>query len=137
MSDLTEEQWVYVQPYLGGRAATTCLGRPPRDDREVLDAILWILRTGASWADLPPRYPPRSTCWHRYTEWHRSGVIAAVLEALRAHLSETAGIDPLQVNVAAALPCCEHERCWQYQTGVLFLSPRVQRLLRHHNRNSS
>ena len=56
--DLTDEQWVLIGPFLpkltrrkDGR------GRPWRENRAVLNGILWILRTGAPWADLPGRYP--------------------------------------------------------------------------------
>jgi transposase len=41
-------------------------GRKPRDPREVLNGILWVLRTGAPWKDLPGRYPPRQTCHRRF-----------------------------------------------------------------------
>jgi len=57
--DLTDEQWVVLEPLLGqlprradGR------GRPWRDSRQVLNGTLCILRTGVQWADLPERYPP-------------------------------------------------------------------------------
>jgi transposase len=57
--DLTEEQWEILEPLIptpprreDGR------GRPWRDPRDVLNGILWILRTGAPWKDLPERYPP-------------------------------------------------------------------------------
>jgi transposase len=57
--DLTDEQWQILEPLIpdpprreDGR------GRPWRDPRDVLNSILWILRTGAPWKDLPERYPP-------------------------------------------------------------------------------
>ncbi len=129
MSDLTDDQWLYVQPYLSDSQSDNHRGRPRSNDREVLNAILWILRTGASWGDLPDRYPPRSTCWRRYSRWRRNGVLAAVLDALRVHLYKTAGIDVSSFDVAAAFPCCQNERCWQWQTTRLFFSPRAQRAL--------
>lgn len=64
--DLTDEQWRLIEPLIpipprraDGR------GRPRRHPRDVMNGILWIMRTGAAWADMPDRYPPGSTC-HRY-----------------------------------------------------------------------
>ncbi|MGE5444032.1 MAG: transposase, partial [Ignavibacteriales bacterium] len=43
-------------------------GRPWRDNREVLNGILWILRSGARWKDLPERFPPYQTCHRRFQQ---------------------------------------------------------------------
>jgi transposase len=66
--DLSDAQWEILDPVIpdfsrrkDGR------GRPPRDRREVLNGILYILRTGAPWADLPERYPPYQTCYRRFS----------------------------------------------------------------------
>ncbi len=59
----------------------------------VLNGILWILRTGALWADLPKRYPSKSTCHCRFQEWTASGVFARILTALAEDLEERGGID--------------------------------------------
>src|SRR5918999_3845063 len=73
--DLTDEQWDVLKLIIpapprrpDGR------GRPWRDPRAVLNGILWILRTGAQWKDLPERYPPYQTCHRRFQHWVRSGV---------------------------------------------------------------
>src|SRR5215475_12190375 len=74
--DLTEEQWKLVETILpedpvrdDGR------GRPWSDRRKVLNGVLWILRTGAPWKDLPPRYGPYQTAHRRFQNWVRSGVM--------------------------------------------------------------
>ena len=74
--DLTDEQWEVLEPLIpvpprrgDGR------GRPWRDPRDVLNAILWILRTGAPWKDLPERYPPYQTCHRRFQKWIEEGVL--------------------------------------------------------------
>ena len=92
--DLTDEQWSVVGPLIGplprradGR------GRPWRDSREVTNGILWILRTGAQWADLPERYPPYQTCHRRFQRWVRDGTLERVLEALARDLKERGGLD--------------------------------------------
>jgi len=55
-------------------------GRPWREKRAVLNGILWILRTGAPWADLPDRYPSYQTCHRRFQQWVRAGVLRSILE---------------------------------------------------------
>jgi hypothetical protein len=57
-------------------------GRPWRGRREVLDGILFILRTGAPWVDLPDHYPPYQTCHRRFQQWVRTGVMKGILEAV-------------------------------------------------------
>jgi len=68
-------------------------GRPWRSSRAVLDGILWILRTGAQWADLPDRYPPHQTGHRRYQRWVREGLFERILEALAQDLKERGGLD--------------------------------------------
>ena len=64
--DLTDEQWNILEPFI---PVPTCRedgrGRPWKDRRAVLNGILWVLRTGAPWADLPKRYPSYQTCHRR------------------------------------------------------------------------
>ena len=58
-------------------------GPPPaHDDRSVLNGILWVLRTGSAWADLPERFPSSSTCYRRFSEWAEVGVFQKIFEAL-------------------------------------------------------
>ena len=92
--NLTDEQWKVLEPLVGelprradGR------GRPWRSSREVLDGILWILRTGARWADLPERYPPYRTGHRRTRRWVRDGTLERVLEALARDLKERGQLD--------------------------------------------
>jgi hypothetical protein len=59
----------------------------------VLDGILWILRTGAPWADLPARYPSHQTCHRRFQPWVRAGVLRSVLEILAQALHNEGYLD--------------------------------------------
>lgn len=81
--DLTNEQWARLEPLLPPERSGQ-KGHPYRAHRPVLDGILWIQRTGAAWEDLPPRYPPRSTCHDRLARWQRDGTWTKVLQALLA-----------------------------------------------------
>ena len=92
--DLTDAQWEILDCLIpepprrkDGR------GRPWRGRREVLDGILFILRTRAPWADLPERYPPYQTCHRRFQQWVRSGVMRGVLESLAEDLRSRGGFD--------------------------------------------
>lgn len=68
-------------------------GRPWKENRAVLNGILWILRTGAPWADLPTRYPSYQTCHRRFQRWVRSGVLKDVLEVLAGALHHEGFLD--------------------------------------------
>ncbi|WP_448520365.1 transposase, partial [Rhodoflexus sp.] len=55
--------------------------------------ILWVLRTGAAWKDLPDRYPPYQTCHRRYQQWVREGAMDMVLHSLAQDLLDRGQID--------------------------------------------
>jgi putative transposase len=80
-SDLTDEQWAVIEPHLppepgGGRPRTT-------DMRDVLDAILYILRTGCQWRYLPGDLPPKSTVWRYFDRWRSDGTLDRIHDLLR------------------------------------------------------
>ena len=80
---LTDPQWALGGPLLPKpEARKDRRGRPRQDDRRILDGMLWILRTGAQWDELPRTFPPQSTCHERFQEWNRSGALAEILKAL-------------------------------------------------------
>ena len=82
---LTDAQWEKIRPLLPKRRKRPHGGRPPADDRKVLEGILWILRSGARWCDLPVEFPSPSTCWRRLRDWEEQEVW---LEIWRTFLSE-------------------------------------------------
>ena len=69
--ELTDEQWAALAPHLPPQRAAT--GRPAKDHRTVVEGVLWRLRTGAPWRDLPERYGPWQTCHARLVRWQRDG----------------------------------------------------------------
>ncbi len=85
---VTDKLWERVQPLLPARRPQPKGGRPWADDRECLEGILWVLRSGARWRDLPIDLPSPSTCWRRLQEWAGEGCLddiqAAVLQELDA-----------------------------------------------------
>jgi transposase len=77
---LTEAQWARVKPLLPGPSNKG--GRPRKRDRSMVEAMLWILRTGAPWRDLPSAYGPWMSVYTRFSRWSASGVLAGLFEAL-------------------------------------------------------
>ena len=71
---INDDRWKLLKPLLPEPKINPKGGRPPCDNREVLEGILWILRTGARWEDLPDRYPSSSTCWRRLRLWEDFGI---------------------------------------------------------------
>jgi transposase len=92
--DLTDEQWDFIGPFLPtlGRRKDG-RGRPWRENRAVLNGILWILRTGAPWADLPDHYPSYQTCHRRFQQWVQSGVLKDILSVLAQALHDEGFLD--------------------------------------------
>jgi len=84
-SEPTDEQWRLIEPLLPKPKPSPRGGRRPLANRAVFEGILWVLRTGARWKDLPPQYPSPSTCWRRLRDWEEQGVWR---EAWRAFLSK-------------------------------------------------
>jgi transposase len=93
--DLTDEQWAIIAPLLPKmEVRTDGRGRPRvHDDRAVMNGVLWVLRTGAAWCDLPNVFPSGSTCYRRFSLWVKTGVLRKVLEALAQDLEERGKID--------------------------------------------
>lgn len=87
---LTDAQWETVKKHL---PTLTSRGRPFADDRACLEGILWVLRTGARWQDLPDEYPSPSTCWRRLKLWSERGVWLTVWRALLGRLDRAQRLD--------------------------------------------
>jgi len=71
---LSAEQWARLAPLLPKRKRHPQGCRPRVDDRACLEEILWVLRTGTRWRDLPRQYPSPATWWRRLAEWERADV---------------------------------------------------------------
>ncbi len=89
--ELTDAQWEQIAPLLPPRKPRT--GRPAEDHRQVLNGMLWILRTGAPWADLPARYGPVGTVSSRFYRWRQAGVFDRVLRRLQAQADARGDLD--------------------------------------------
>ena len=90
---MTDEQWEKIKPLIPVRPPRPKGGRPPADDRACFEGILWILKTGARWRDLPDQYPNPSTCWRRLKEWHEGGILKDMWRAFLSELDHEGVLD--------------------------------------------
>lgn len=87
---LTDEQWALIADIFSAPAKT---GRPPKDRRMILDGILWILRTGAPWRDMPESFGAWETYFGRFHRWNRDGVLTQILDRLRGAQIDIGAVD--------------------------------------------
>lgn len=87
-SDVTDEQWQLIQPLLPKPAKR---GRPPLDRREVVNAILYVVRTGCQWRQLPLNFPHWSSVYTVFWRWRKAGVWQHIHDALRRRVRRAAG----------------------------------------------
>src|ERR1700730_10195920 len=85
---LTDAQWEKIRPWLAKRPRRPRRGSGPANDRKVLEGILWILRSGARWQDLPDEFPSPATCWRRLRDWEEQGVWLTIWRAFLAELNQ-------------------------------------------------
>jgi transposase len=87
---LTDDEWELIENIFPAPART---GRPPRDRRVIVDAILWLLRTGSPWRDLPEEYQPWATVRDLFDRWNADGTLDQIIHRLRAAYFDTGEID--------------------------------------------
>jgi putative transposase len=85
---ITDELWELVEPVLPANAGRR--GRPWRDHRRVLEAIIWRFRTGSPWRDVPAEFGPWQTLWKRHRRWSTDGTYQQIFERALAE-RDTAG----------------------------------------------
>ena len=71
---LADDPWNLISDFFPDLPPNPNGGRPAAPARDCLEGVLWILRNGARWSDLPKRYPSGSTCWRRRKKWTESGI---------------------------------------------------------------
>jgi transposase len=107
-SDLSDAQWSLIGQRLPAERPG---GRPRKTDlREVVNAILYLTRTGCQWRYLPRDFPPRSTTWRYFDQWRGDGTLDAIHDALRTrvraaekpyHPRTTASVDSQSVDTTS------------------------------------
>ena len=77
---LTNAQWAKMEPRCLGKP--TDPGRSGSNNRQFLEAVLWIARTGSPWRDLPPQFGKWNTVFKRYSDWVKADVFRRIFEAV-------------------------------------------------------
>ena len=77
---LDEQQWARLEAVLGSKRGP---GRPPKDNRNFFEAVLWWRRTGVPWRDLPDVFGPWKTVFNRFDRWASKGIWQRLFETLR------------------------------------------------------
>jgi transposase len=90
--ELSDPQWAEIADFFPPRPRKR--GGRWRDDRTMLNGVFWRLNTGAPWRDLPDRYGPWQTVYHRFNAMRKSGLLDRIIERLQLRLNEAGLIDP-------------------------------------------
>lgn len=88
--DLTEKEWKRLEGHLPAPAK---VGRKPKDHRRMINGMLWILRTGAPWRDLPERYGPWGSVSSRFYRWRAAGIWDSIWAALLSEADDHGALD--------------------------------------------
>ena len=78
--DISDRVWNLLEPHLPGREGVW--GGRAIDNRQFINAVFWIIRTGAPWRDLPPDYGDWKNTHRRFCRWRDKGIWESVLEKL-------------------------------------------------------
>ena len=82
--DINDKVWALLEPHLPGQRGQW--GGIAQDNRRFINAVFWVLRTGAPWRDLPPDYGKWGSVHQRFIRWRRKGVWEKLLEILLMNL---------------------------------------------------
>jgi len=94
--DLTDFEWSVIEPLL----PMDRRGPKPKNNRQILNGIFYILRAGCPWRDLPERYGPYTTVYNRFNRWRKAGIWDKLMDAIvKAHNGEVQMIDSSIVRV--------------------------------------
>ena len=132
---LTDEQWNKIAPHIPKFRRSRKGGRKPIEARCVFEGILWVLRSGARWKDLPQEYPSASTCWRRLRDWEEQDVWLTLWRAFLGELDQKGQLVWAETfadgsfapakkgGAASARPNAERVRSgWWWSTAKVFLS---------------
>jgi transposase len=94
---MSDELWEFIEPLLPPHARE---GKPRADDRKTIDAILYVLKTGMPWNDLPKEYGDDVTAWRRLRDWEELGVWKRIMDVLvaKGYSMDIVDMDSLSVD---------------------------------------
>ena len=136
---LTDEQWSTLQP-LFAPPSPFLRGRPPLDDRLILDAIIYKISTGIPWSELPPEFPSHQTVYRRFQKWQHLGLWSQIFRTLWADMANRGDFD-LPAALYSGVYHVHHRvhkfdlsidpsapETWQIATGYFLLREYVRQL---------
>ncbi len=88
--EISDEQWLQIQDLF----SIPKTGRPPKDNRLMFNAILWIARSGAAWRDLPERFGSWKTVYSCFCKWRDDGTLLTIFK----HLNSEADYENLSID---------------------------------------
>lgn len=91
--ELTDEQWFLIRDLFPETPIGPTGGRPVAKSRACVEGILWMLRSGARWKDLPSCFPSPTTCWRRHRDWTKAGLWQIAWARLVRRLDREGQID--------------------------------------------
>ena len=91
--ELTNEPWAVIEPLI---PKPKQMGRPRADDRTTLNGILYVLKTGCAWEDMPRVYGSSTTCWRRLQRWSADGTWERIWRTLLSQLDAETKIEGAQ-----------------------------------------
>jgi transposase len=100
--ELNDRLWERVRPLLPAQPAHPKGGRPFADDRSCFEGIVYLLRNGLRWRQMPARYPSGVTCWRRHRDWTEAGVWDRVWQLVLAELDEAGKLDTSELVLDAS-----------------------------------
>ncbi len=134
--DLSEDQWLRILPVLEKLDNPEKKGRPRKNIRGIVNGILWVCRTCATWNEIPRRYAPHSTCFRVYKELVDSGDWDLILFELAGYLEENSGINILKYFKGKKINFEKYDldlfqrmdieflnRTWVWHTLLIFINP--------------
>ena len=88
--DLSDNQWKQIKDEIPPKKSRS--GQPRRDPRELINAIIWVARTGSPWCELPEEYGPHTTAYNNFRKWTEDGTIGRIFAKVSPSREETAEI---------------------------------------------
>lgn len=134
--ELTNDQWKIIEPLIPKKKPRKDgKGRPHQNLRMVVEGILWILRSGARWKDLPKDFPPYQTCHRYFQEWVAKKLMRKILKRLAEDLRDRGELDLTETFIDGSFASAKKgalrsakprkvrgPRSWQLRTATVYLS---------------
>ncbi len=144
--ELTDAQWARISRFFPVEKPSERGGRPWADNRSTMEGILWVMRMGARWNDVPEPYPSGATCWRRLQRWEKEGRWVKAWQGFVGQLDDEgllswkecfldASFSPAKKGVKQLVPLAKAKvpSGWWWQTVAVYQSAILRRLQAQEN----